>query len=185
MSTANFTYIKSYVNSLCKPHNMYAVFCYVNSICCNWVFNFFWKYVILNSWKNINAARLVRHGWGLIMKKTVIVTGSSKGIGAATAILFAQSGWNVVINYNESFESANLLCRSLVSNGYSAIIQKANVAKQARGWYNGQGSALQIRQHRCACKQCGSCVSGAYNRYRWDRFRPNNRCGFKGCFQLL
>ena len=64
------------------------------------------------------------------MKKTVIVTGSSKGIGAATAILFAQSGWNVVINYNESFESANLLCRSLVSNGYSAIIQKANVANK-------------------------------------------------------
>ena len=64
------------------------------------------------------------------MRKTVIVTGSSKGIGAATAILFAQSGWNVVINYNESFESANLLCRSLVSNGYSAIIQKANVANK-------------------------------------------------------
>lgn len=64
------------------------------------------------------------------MKKTVIVTGSSKGIGAATAILFAQNGWNVVINYNESYESANLLCRSLVSNGYSVITQKANVANK-------------------------------------------------------
>ena len=35
------------------------------------------------------------------MNKTVIVTGSSKGIGAATAILFSQKGYNVVINYNE------------------------------------------------------------------------------------
>ncbi len=64
------------------------------------------------------------------MKKTVIVTGSSKGIGAATAILFARQGYNVVINYNESYESANLLCRSLVGNGYSVITQKANVANR-------------------------------------------------------
>ena len=33
------------------------------------------------------------------MAKTVLITGASKGIGAATAILFAQSGYNVVINY--------------------------------------------------------------------------------------
>ncbi len=64
------------------------------------------------------------------MSKTVLITGSSKGIGAATAILFAQKGYNVVINYNNSCESANLLCRSLVSNGYSVITQKADVANR-------------------------------------------------------
>ncbi len=64
------------------------------------------------------------------MSKTVIVTGASKGIGAATAILFAQKGYNVVINYNESYESASLLCRSLTSNGFSVSAQKANVANR-------------------------------------------------------
>ncbi len=64
------------------------------------------------------------------MSKTVLITGSSKGIGAATAILFAQKGYNVVINYNNSYESASLLCRSLASNGYSVITQKANVANR-------------------------------------------------------
>ncbi len=64
------------------------------------------------------------------MKKTVIITGASKGIGAASAILFARKGYNVVINYNNSFESANLLCRSLVDNGFSAMLQKANVANK-------------------------------------------------------
>ena len=64
------------------------------------------------------------------MKRTVIVTGSSKGIGAAAAIMFAQKGFNVVMNYNESYESASLLCSSLVSNGYSVITQKANVANK-------------------------------------------------------
>jgi len=64
------------------------------------------------------------------MKKTVIITGASKGIGAATAILFAQKGYNVVINYNSSFQSADILCRSLVENGFSAVLPKANVANK-------------------------------------------------------
>lgn len=64
------------------------------------------------------------------MGKTVIVTGGSKGIGAATAILFAQKGWNVCINFNESYESASLLCRSLTENGFSVMAQKANVANK-------------------------------------------------------
>lgn len=64
------------------------------------------------------------------MKKTVIITGASKGIGAATAILFAQKGYNVVINYHESYESATLLARSLASHGYPVITQKANVANR-------------------------------------------------------
>ena len=64
------------------------------------------------------------------MSKTVLITGSSKGIGAATAILFAQKVYNVVINFNDSFESASLLCRSLTSNGYSVMAHKANVANR-------------------------------------------------------
>jgi 3-oxoacyl-[acyl-carrier protein] reductase len=60
--------------------------------------------------------------------KTVVITGASKGIGAATAILFARKGYNVVINYNNSYEAAKLLTRSLSSQGYSVMDVKANVA---------------------------------------------------------
>ena len=66
----------------------------------------------------------------LKMNKTVLITGSSKGIGAATAIRFAQKGYNVVINYNDSFQAASLLCQSLASHGYSVMLQKANVANR-------------------------------------------------------
>ena len=64
------------------------------------------------------------------MKKTAIITGASKGIGAATAILFAQKGYNVVLNYNNSYESASLLSRSLTQNGFSCTPIKANVANR-------------------------------------------------------
>ncbi len=64
------------------------------------------------------------------MNRTVIITGGSKGIGAATAILFARKGYNVVIGYNESYQSANLLTRSLVSQGYPVMAMKANVTNK-------------------------------------------------------
>lgn len=64
------------------------------------------------------------------MKKTVIITGASKGIGAATAILFARKGYNVVIGYNESYQTAKLLSSSLLSQGYSVLPFKVNVSNK-------------------------------------------------------
>ena len=64
------------------------------------------------------------------MKRTVIITGASKGIGAATAIYFANKGYNVVINYNESYQSASLLSRSLNERGCNTVAIKANIANR-------------------------------------------------------
>ena len=64
------------------------------------------------------------------MKKTVIITGASKGIGAAMAILFARKGYNVVIGYNESYQLAKMLSSSLSSQGYNVVPIKANVANK-------------------------------------------------------
>lgn len=63
------------------------------------------------------------------MNKTVLITGSSRGIGAKTAEIFAINGYNVVINYNNSVDSANELLNRLRSNGGNAIAVKADVSK--------------------------------------------------------
>lgn len=47
------------------------------------------------------------------MNKVVLVTGSSKGIGKATAIEFAKKGYNVVINYLTNENSAKELSEYL------------------------------------------------------------------------
>ncbi len=64
------------------------------------------------------------------MKKTVVITGASKGIGAAMAILFARKGYNVVIGYNESYQLAKMLSSSLLSQGYSVMPIKVNVTNK-------------------------------------------------------
>ncbi len=61
------------------------------------------------------------------MSKTVLITGASKGIGAATAILFAEKGYNVVMNYNNSVQSALILQKSLSESGYKVSAYQANV----------------------------------------------------------
>ena len=60
--------------------------------------------------------------------KTVLVTGASRGIGRATASLFARNGYNVLINYNKSKKEAFELYESLKDNGYSVELYKADVS---------------------------------------------------------
>lgn len=60
---------------------------------------------------------------------TVVITGSARGIGAATAALFADMGHNVVINYNTSKNEALALCEKINKNGGNAIAVQADVSK--------------------------------------------------------
>lgn len=61
-------------------------------------------------------------------RKTVLVTGSSRGIGRQIALTFAEAGYNVVINYNKSEESANKLVEELIAFEVEALAIKADVS---------------------------------------------------------
>lgn len=60
--------------------------------------------------------------------KTVIITGSAKGIGKSSAIMFAKEGANIVINYLSSELLANQLVEEIESIGSHAIAIKGDVA---------------------------------------------------------
>lgn len=66
------------------------------------------------------------------MKKTVIITGASGGIGSAIAGAFALGGYNVVIGYNSSFEKAKVLEAGLLEKGCSVASFKADVSDSAQ-----------------------------------------------------
>ena len=63
-------------------------------------------------------------------KKTVLITGASRGIGAETARLFAEKGWHVGINYNRAEDRANALAEELSSYGVEAGLYQADVAQR-------------------------------------------------------
>ncbi len=68
-------------------------------------------------------------------KPTVIVTGSSSGVGAACVQQFAARGWNVVVNYSRSEAAAHevaALCEQLGEQlGAGVLTVRADVAEDA------------------------------------------------------
>lgn len=61
-----------------------------------------------------------------------VVTGSSSGIGAATALLFAQRGHDVVINYAKQAENAERVADACRQAGADALLVRADVADDAQ-----------------------------------------------------
>lgn len=62
------------------------------------------------------------------MKKTVVITGGARGIGAAIASLFAENGYSVVINYNKSEIEAVSLRDRLRSTNTEVEIFRADIS---------------------------------------------------------
>ncbi|MCP1101883.1 3-oxoacyl-[acyl-carrier protein] reductase [Aequitasia blattaphilus] len=60
--------------------------------------------------------------------KVAVVTGASRGIGAAIAKRLAKDGAFVIINYNGSFESGKKVEEEIKSEGGNAVTMKCNVA---------------------------------------------------------
>ena len=66
------------------------------------------------------------------MNRVALVTGSSRGIGAATAALLAREGWAVCINYLEQHKKAETLVAELRAQGLVAMCVQADVADRSQ-----------------------------------------------------
>lgn len=61
-------------------------------------------------------------------EQTVLITGASRGIGAAIAERFASVGMNVVIHYLQSHEAANEVARSCMKHGAKVLTVSADIS---------------------------------------------------------
>ena len=65
-----------------------------------------------------------------MVKKVLIVTGGSGGIGAEVAELACEKGYAVCINYHSSEDKARIIYDKLKKLGYSVILVKADVSNE-------------------------------------------------------
>lgn len=68
---------------------------------------------------------------GKLSNQVAVVTGASKGIGAAISKALAAEGASVVVNYSSSKQGADRVVQEIVSKGGKAIAVQADISKQA------------------------------------------------------
>jgi NAD(P)-dependent dehydrogenase (short-subunit alcohol dehydrogenase family) len=65
------------------------------------------------------------------MGKVLIITGGSRGIGAATAILAAQRGYTVCVNYRANRSAAERVVKAVEAAGARAVAVAADVSVES------------------------------------------------------
>jgi len=66
------------------------------------------------------------------LDKVLLITGGSRGIGAATALLAARQGYAVAINYTANAAAADAVAQQILAAGGKAITVQADVADEAQ-----------------------------------------------------
>jgi len=66
------------------------------------------------------------------MEKVLLVTGGSRGIGAATCLLAARQGWAVAVNYTANSQAADEVVREIRAIGGRAMALQADVADEGQ-----------------------------------------------------
>ena len=88
------------------------------------------------------------------MSKHVLITGASRGIGAAAARAFGQAGWSVSLNYNRGRDEALALAEELTAMGVRAQALGGDVSDQE------QAGDLVERAQELAPLDCLVCCAG-------------------------
>lgn len=88
------------------------------------------------------------------MEKNVLITGASRGIGAAAARQFAAEGWNVALNYRSSRDRVLALADELAGFGVKTAVLEGDVSDPS------QAAAVVARAEEMGPLEALACCAG-------------------------
>ena len=91
--------------------------------------------------------------------RTVLITGGSRGIGAATALLCARQGWAVLVNYTRDAQAAQAVVEQIRGMGGRAQAVQADVADETQ--VEALFAALDQHVQQSALPPLGALVNNA------------------------
>ena len=122
----------------------------------------------------------------LLNNRNVLVTGGSRGIGSSICRVMASCGANVIVNYHQHRESADLLVRELKEKyGVKAFSIQADVADQQAvtnmfAFIDNEVGAIDILVNNAGCETIDHAVDLSLD--QWDLvFNVNLRGAFVCC----
>ncbi len=66
------------------------------------------------------------------MARIALVTGGSRGIGAATCRLLARDGWDIAVNFSQDADAAEAVAEDVRAKGQQALVVRADVGDEAQ-----------------------------------------------------
>lgn len=118
-------------------------------------------------------------------RRAVIVSGASRGIGAAIAKALAAGGYPVVINYLRNDEEANRVKDEITNHGGRALLCKANIADEAQ-----VGKMVQLALETydglsgLVNNACGAIAPGEFVDLAWTDLQEHLDVQLRGAFNL-
>lgn len=105
--------------------------------------------------------------------RVCVITGGSRGIGAATAVLLAQRGWDVAISYRVRADEAERVIASCRALGGRALAVRADVADEADVHQLFATAADELGQITGVVSNAGIVpTAGRVDAYTTDRVAP-------------
>lgn len=116
--------------------------------------------------------------------KVALITGGSRGIGAATAVLFAKLGADVAINYFSNSEEAEKVKAEIEKLGRKCLVVKADVGKRADCEKLVESTISQYDKIDCLVNNAGIWTEAAIENMTDDILDRTVDVNIKGCFYM-